>query len=550
MNPEISVHESAIQVLLIEDDPVAARILKKLIESEKNPEIHVECASRVEEGLSALSRIKTDCILLDLNLPDSLGLETVARVQNKASKIPIVVLAGNDNDTLAIEAVRRGVQDYVMKDRVDGKILSRIIRYAVERKRFDEALRESEARHREIAENIPGAVYQFLLNPKTGATSFPFMSSGIFQILEIQADAIQADGAKAFSMILPEDIEFVNRSIAESAQNMTTWMQEFRIKTMNGQIKWLRATSSPHLLSSGEIIWNGVILDVTDLKNTQAELQNANMEIRNVLNDLRKTHHELKTTQSQLIQAEKMDSVGRLAAGIAHEVKNPLAIMLQGIEYLSGIIPASNLAALSALRDIEEAVGRADSVIRGLLDFSSVSESVFRPENIHDVIEEALTLSRHEFERLQITVTKDFQKDLPRVKIDQNRMQQVFLNLFLNSIYAMEKGGELTITTKAQKLSQFSSYIKSRHNDNSFEDDDLVVLIEVADTGTGIPADILSKIFEPFFTTRRGKGGTGLGLPIVKSIVEMHNGRIQLVNQKTGGVKASIILKVYEEKTL
>ncbi len=547
MNPEISDPKSLSRILLIEDDPAAARILKASLESERNPAMNIQLASRIEEGLRILGNSSVDCILLDLNLPDSKGLETITKIQVQSHNIPIVVLTGTDDDEIAIEAVRRGAQDYVIKGRVDGKVLSRIIRYAMERKRFDEVLRESEARHRQIAANIPGAIYQFMMKPD-GSVSFPYMSDGIFKILGIQAEEIEADSAKAFGMIISEDLEPVNLSISESAKKMTMWKKEFRIKTAGGQLKWLRATSSPQLMPNRDIVWDGVILDVTDLKNTQEELQDANLEIHHVLENLKKTHLELKATQSQLIEAEKMDSVGRLAAGVAHEVKNPLAIMLQGIEYLSSVIPPNNLAALSTLRDIEEAVTRADTVIRGLLDFSSLSESVSRPENIHDIIEEALLLAKHEFERCKIEVVTDFEKNLPKARLDQNRMQQVFVNLILNSVYAMENGGTLRIMTRSCQLKELNSYIQSGPYQHYFGENDKVILIEVIDTGTGIPADILGKIFEPFFTTRRGKGGTGLGLPIVKGIVEMHNGRIQLVNQPERGTKASIILKACEEK--
>jgi len=118
-----------------------------------------------------------------------------------------------------------------------------------------------------------------------------------------------------------------------------------------------------------------------------------------------------------------------------------------------------------------------------------------------------------------IDVIKDYQEDIARVPLDKNRMEQVFVNLFANAIHAMPSGGQLRVKTYVQKA----------------EKNERTVVVEIEDTGTGIPADVLDKLFDPFFTTRRGKGGTGLGLSVARNTIEMHNGKIEIGNKKGGG---------------
>ncbi len=423
----------------------------------------------------------------------------------------------------------------------------------LERHQAEEALRVSDGRHREVASNIPGAVYQFVLRPD-GSMAFPYMSESISKITGIASEEIRLDGSKPFTRILPEDLPLVNQSILESAKTMTTWLREFRIKTMSGEIKWLRATSSPNALPDGSILWNGVILDVTDLKFAELHLKELNEELRQkeqkllkALEDLRKTHQELKETQAQLIQAEKMDSIGRLAAGVAHEVKNPLAIIMQCIDYvlLSAEIKDENVR--SVLNDMSEAIERADSVIVELLDFASLSEAKKTSENLNSILEESLLLVKHELDRHHIKVVKNFSDALPAVRINKNRVQQVFVNILLNAFQATPEGSELKVTTFSKRLQQVGGRVGRRKSD-IFRPGSRVIVVEIQDTGSGVSEELLDKIFEPFFTTRRGKGGTGLGLSVVKSIMEMHQGSVEITNNAEGP-GATVILTFNVQET-
>jgi len=231
----------------------------------------------------------------------------------------------------------------------------------------------------------------------------------------------------------------------------------------------------------------------------------------------------LKDTQNQLIQAAKMQTVGSLASGVAHEVKNPLAVILQGVGYLERQVDISDRKISAALSHIKDSVKRADAVVHGLLDFASITRLDKEPTALNAVIEKSLGLIQYQLEQGRIQVIKKLTSDLPEVSIDKNKIEQVLVNLFLNAAQAMPQGGTLTVRTGLA---------------------DTGIMLEIEDTGTGISDDVMEKLFEPFFTTRREEGGTGLGIPIVKNIIDLHDGQLAIENNKQKGVTVRLFFKV------
>ncbi len=238
---------------------------------------------------------------------------------------------------------------------------------------------------------------------------------------------------------------------------------------------------------------------------------------------------QLKQTQNQLIQAEKMEVVGRLSSGIAHEVKNPLATILTATEYLK-ILLDNNKEATNTIDEILKAVERADNIIKGLLNFSRISKLEITATNLNSTVHNALILAHNQLAKYKIKLITDYAKDMPDIEADIDKIDQVFINIFMNAVYAMPKGGTLTIKTYTKKLNHRAEGVGLKKND-PFKLGDNVAIAEIHDTGCGIPKDTLNKIFEPFFTTRRTNGGTGLGLSITKNIIEMHGGMIKIENR-------------------
>jgi signal transduction histidine kinase len=257
------------------------------------------------------------------------------------------------------------------------------------------------------------------------------------------------------------------------------------------------------------------------------------------------THEELKVAQLSLIQNAKLESVGRLAAGVAHEVKNPLAVIQLGVDYLTNTVKG-DAGLVETIRDMEDAIKRADTVIKGLLNFSRSEQLTLVPGDVNAILEETLLLVKHELTKNHVTVEKDLEMKLPYVELDRNKIQQVFINLFMNAIQAMgTEGGTLAVRTRRQRLTE----TPPQHGggaSSGFRAGDEVVVVDVEDTGTGIPEDKLDKLFDPFFTTKAVGSGTGLGLSVSRKIIELHGAAIRISNRKNKGASAQIIFKLGE----
>lgn len=223
---------------------------------------------------------------------------------------------------------------------------------------------------------------------------------------------------------------------------------------------------------------------------------------------------ELKKAQESLLQSEKLASIGLLASGVAHELNNPLTSILMNINLLmEEVRDQDNIH--TELKRISDDTLRCRRIIDDLRDFSRRHELDIRSSNLNDVVGSTLGLIKHELELHGIALQQDFSSDLPLISFDPDRMRQVLMNVFVNAIQAMPRGGSLTVKTALREG---------------------LVEIAVQDTGSGIPREIRSKIFDPFFTTK--EAGTGLGLSIVYRIMQEHGGRIEVESRTAGEIEA------------
>ncbi len=254
---------------------------------------------------------------------------------------------------------------------------------------------------------------------------------------------------------------------------------------------------------------------------------------------------ELRSTQMQLIQAEKMDSIGRLAAGVAHEVKNPLARILMGIDYLSNDLDPNDPNLPVVLKRMEDAVQRAETIIKGMLNFASDRQLTLSAIDPNSLIEGVLILIHHELKSRQVKLTLQLSHDLPKVNVDSSKMEQALINVLTNALQAMdlnEPESTLTIGTYQNVLKDhpLDQGARTKHHLRSGDD---VVVFEIDDNGPGITQEALDKLYDPFFTTKPTGVGTGLGLTVSRKIIDLHHGLITLTNREEGGTRTRIILK-------
>ena len=255
--------------------------------------------------------------------------------------------------------------------------------------------------------------------------------------------------------------------------------------------------------------------------------------------ELKTSHSRLKETQNQLIQSEKLSAVGRLASGVAHEVKNPLATIMQSAEYLTNKVPPEHK---EIIQMIIANIKRADTIIRTLVDFSRTSELKVIPEDINFILESSLVLIQHRIRQESIKIVKEFKEGLPKVLVDKNKIEQVFVNILINAIQAMPNGGNIFIRTYTAGFEK-PKRGAGRRIEDFFKLREKAVTVEVEDTGEGIKEENLDKIFEPFFTTKEPGVGTGLGLAVTNNIIAMHKGLIEIKSKVGEGTKVIVSLK-------
>ena len=266
------------------------------------------------------------------------------------------------------------------------------------------------------------------------------------------------------------------------------------------------------------LIYVVVVELLTALRHFQIELED---RVRQRTASLATANAELDSARMHLIEADKLESVGRLAAGIAHEVKNPLMTIMMVVDYLDVVVPATEPDGRSMIDSLREAVDRANRVISEMLEFARPAPLLLEPQEFEPVAERALGLVKHELARKHLGLARDFVAHAPRISLDRHKMEQVLINVLLNAIHATPVDGLITVRTRLV-LPDF--------------------IIEIDDTGSGISAKDQTKLFEPFFTTKPVGQGTGLGLSVARQIIQLHGGTLRLANRPEGGARVTIQL--------
>jgi len=271
------------------------------------------------------------------------------------------------------------------------------------------------------------------------------------------------------------------------------------------------------------------LLLATQLNRVEKE-RRARAELSTAYQELSEYDQRLRESREQLIQAEKLTSLGQMAASIAHEVNNPLTGVLVYAQLLSKKIAGDNMSkeiALDYLSKMESELTRSTRLIQSLLDFARQSPPTLKEVNLNDVINRALDLAVHSAKLQNIQVIRELDTSLPQLMADFDQLQQVCTNLILNAVQAMPEGGSLTLRTSA---------------------DDSQLRIEVQDTGCGIPQENMRKLFTPFFTTKGEVKGVGLGLAVAYGIIQRHQGRIEVQSKEGEGTTFTIYLPLYHEE--
>jgi PAS domain S-box-containing protein len=394
-----------------------------------------------------------------------------------------------------------------------------------------------------LIDNTPVIIYSSV---PTGDFKMTFVSGNAQRVLGYHPDEMVADPNFWFNHIHPDDIPTIFSSLAMVfVEGQRAY--EYRFRTRDGNYLWMHDSLRLIRDADGnplEVI--GSLTDITDRRNMEEALKKTGEEQKLLI-------AKLQQAQDQLLQSEKMASIGQLAAGVAHEINNPVGFVNSNMNSLRGYVDslfelidgydrllAGTPAAASAeqlkkqadldylkedvvalVKESMDGLKRVKDIVQALKDFSHVGETDWQMADLHQGLESTINIAHNEI-KYKASVVKEYGQ-LPLVKCLASQLNQVFMNLIVNAAQAIKESGVITIRTGAEEG---------------------WVWVSIGDTGSGIAPENLSRIFEPFFTTKPVGQGTGLGLSLSYSIVHKHGGRIEVESEVGKGTTFTVHLPV------
>lgn len=381
-----------------------------------------------------------------------------------------------------------------------------------ERKRAEESLRNSEARFRDLVEMLPEAVFEIALN-----LDLIFANQRAFELFGYTQEDLDR-GINGIEIIAPEDRDFVRQNLARRLKGVDDGTIEYQALKKDGTVFPILLHASPILKQDDIIGFRGIIIDITERK--QAEMERTQLE-------------------EQYRQAQKVESIGRLAGGVAHDLNNLLAPILGYGEMLMDDF-APNDVRREPVAEILHSALRAKDLVGQLLAFSRKQTLEYKTLDMNRIIKGVENLLRHTI-RENIIIDIILSKTTQTIQADIGQIEQVILNLAVNAQDAMPEGGILTIETAIVKHDE--KYVKEHYGAKAGD----FVMLAVSDSGCGMDEATREQIFEPFFSTK-GELGTGLGLATVYGIVKQHEGNIFVYSELGTGTTFKIYLPYCEKQ--
>lgn len=574
-------------ILIVDDSDEILFFLSNLLEEEGYETLE---ANSGETALNLLEENNPDLILLDIRMPGIDGFEVCKRVKSneKHFEIPIIFLSGASEINDKLEGLKIGAVDYVTKPFRKEELMARLKTHLSLREK-EKALVKANKELILAKENVEKNEALFNAFMEHSPVSAYIKDANFNEIYNnhrkyAKLNSITYDELVK-SSLLDETQSKQLKEADEKILNEVSVYQELEYKIIPGNDNknalWLKDIKFPIKMPDGKKLLGGMTIDITETKLAEEELlkyQNnleglikertneliasnkkltaTNDELNKQKKVLENTLKKLSETNAQLIQSEKMASLGILVAGVAHEINNPinfinssLSGLKNNLEYLSKIIyyydkinsencvqilqqirekekDASLLDVIEMFKKsieiIEIGIGRTTAIVKGLKSFARADSNEIELFNVNENIENTLIILKSQYKN-RIEIIKKFEK-IPSISCYAGQINQVFMNILVNAFQSINDKGEVIIST----------YVKNKKN----------IYIKIEDNGAGIPNHLLKNIFDPFYTTKKVGHGTGLGLSISYNIIKAHEGDIFVESEVGKGTKFTIVLPI------
>ena len=396
-------------------------------------------------------------------------------------------------------------------------LLYSIINDVTERKEFQEALLASNERMRLVMAATNAGIWESELS-----SNIDIWSDELWKLFGLKPQSCEPSLENWLKTIIPEDREKVEQAVMEALKSGGEFNSIWRIRDADGKVRWLMSKGNPVKDSEGKIIsrYSGIVLDITERKRAEEKKQQL---------------------ESHLRKSQRLETIGTLAGGIAHDLNNILTPILGYAEL--GMLELTEKESLhDYFSEISQAVMRAQSLVSQILLFSRAQESTPTIVSVQAVLAEALKLLRPSIP-VTITIEQHIDKSCRNILADSAQIHQVIVNLCTNAFQAMEdSGGTLTIELKEITT---GTDLQAQHLDLPAE---TYVQLSISDTGTGMDDATLERIFEPFFTTKSVNKGTGLGLSVVHGIITSFKGKIIVETRQGKGTTFRVYLPVVNDQ--
>lgn len=487
------------RILIAEQDLNFVGMIKDSLEA-LGDEYQIEAVSSGEECLKKLQEGHYDLLLLDQMLTDGDGLQWLRRFNRLGIGIPTIFVTSQGDSKTALEAMKEGVFDYINRSPECAKAFPFVVNRAiqgfhlmVEKVRLQKELIETKNFLESIVEKAGDAISVVDLEGRV-----IYWNEGAERIYGYRKQEVL--GQKVSEFLYPKD-----KKLKEEEEKL---MRELMARVLKGEV--VPNVEVRRQTKEGREIITSMTL--SPLRDAEGRI----IGVTRICKDVT----QMKRAEERLLLTERLTSLGELTAGVAHELRNPLA----GIKINTQILLRKkdlSETERKLLESTEEGIEKIQKIVEDMLHFAKPKPAKFREAQINSVVEDSLNIFQTKLKKANISLEFLREENLPKVWIDIHQIQQALINLMLNAIQAMEKGGKLTLRT----------FVEGER-----------VGVEVRDTGVGISPSHLKRIFDPFFTTK--SEGTGLGLSITHKIIEAHGGTIEVQSQEGKGSIFKIYLPV------